>query len=119
MMFFRKKNKTADTSVFSALKADMHSHLIPGIDDGSKDIQVSLELIRGLALLGYKKIITTPHIMWDMYRNSADVIRQKLPELQSAVKEAGIDVEVKAAAEYFLDDHFNELLNKKETLLTL
>src|SRR5690349_6176390 len=119
MIFFKKKNKNPDMSIFSALKVDMHSHLIPGIDDGSKSFETSLQLVRGLVSLGYKKLITTPHIMWDMYQNSADVIRQKTLELQSKIKEAGIEVEINGAAEYFLDDHFNELLNKKETLLTL
>ena len=49
------------------LSCDMHSHLIPGIDDGVKDMESSLELIRGLIGLGYKKIITTPHINADIY----------------------------------------------------
>jgi len=120
MIFFKKKkNNINDTSVFSALKADMHSHLIPGIDDGSSNIETSLQLIRGLASLGYKKLITTPHIMWDMYQNSPDIIQQKLSELQLAVKEAAIQIEIQAAAEYFLDDHISELLNKKESLLTI
>lgn len=119
MIFFKKKNKTPDISIFSALKADMHSHLLPGIDDGSPNMENSLQLIRGLVSLGYKKLITTPHIMWDMYQNSYNDIQQKSLELQSAVKETGIDVEIKAAAEYFIDDHFVQLLNNKEPLLTI
>lgn len=119
MIFFKKKHKPIDTPAFSRLKADMHSHLLPGIDDGSPNMEISLQLIRGFVSLGYKKLITTPHIMWDMYQNSNDTIREKLSELQGAVKDAGIDVEIKAAAEYFLDDHFTDLLNKKEPLLTI
>jgi tyrosine-protein phosphatase YwqE len=119
MIFFKKKNKEVDISVFSTLKTDLHSHLLPGIDDGSPTMETSLQLISGLASLGYKKLITTPHVMWDMYQNTHDIIRQKLLELQSAVKEEGIEIEIKAAAEYFLDDHVEELLNKKEPLLTL
>ena len=41
----------------------MHSHLIPSIDDGAKDLQNSIELINALQSHGFKKIITTPHIM--------------------------------------------------------
>ena len=65
---FRKKSYAVDLSI---LGADMHSHLLPGIDDGSQDTDTSLELIRGLRDLGYSRLVTTPHILWDMYKNDA------------------------------------------------
>jgi tyrosine-protein phosphatase YwqE len=104
---------------FSVIKTDMHSHILPGIDDGSPDIETSLELIRGLKELGYQKLIATPHIMWDMYRNTPEIIQRKLQEVRDAVKQAGIDIELSAAAEYFLDEHVEDLLQKKEPLLTV
>ncbi|HEX2845641.1 MAG TPA: CpsB/CapC family capsule biosynthesis tyrosine phosphatase [Chitinophagaceae bacterium] len=104
---------------FSILKTDMHSHLLPGIDDGANDLENSLELIRGLKALGYKKLITTPHILWDMYRNTPAIIAEKLELVKKAVENEGIDIEIEAAAEYFLDEHVRELLHKKEPLLTL
>jgi|SRR6218665_212299 len=104
---------------FSSLKADVHSHLLPGIDDGSKDLEESLSLIRGMKELGFSKLITTPHIFWDMYRNTSDIIRQKLDIVREAVQQEGIDVEIEAAAEYFLDEHLQELMLKKEPLLTI
>lgn len=97
----------------------MHSHLLPGIDDGAKDIETSLQLIRGMKELGYQKLITTPHIIWDMYRNTPGIINAKLEELRTAVKKEGIDIELHAAAEYFLDEHVEELLKIKEPLLTI
>jgi len=97
----------------------MHSHLLPGIDDGVKTIEASLELIRGMKELGYQKLITTPHIIWDIYRNTPDIIQEKLVQVQDAVKSEGIDVEIHAAAEYFLDEHVEELLKKKEPLLAI
>ncbi len=104
---------------YSTLKVDMHSHLLPGIDDGAKDLENSLELIRGLKALGYKKLITTPHILWDMYRNTPSIIAEKLEIVRKAVEKEDIDIEIEAAAEYFLDEHVQELLNKKEPLLKL
>jgi tyrosine-protein phosphatase YwqE len=104
---------------FSLLKADMHSHLLPGIDDGSPDLETSLQLIRGMTELGFTKLITTPHVMWDMYKNTREVILEKLELLQSAVKAEGLDVEINAAAEYFLDDYVAGLLQKNEPLLTV
>jgi protein-tyrosine phosphatase len=103
----------------SLLKSDMHSHLIPGIDDGSPDMQTSLQLIRGMQQLGYKKLITTPHILGDMYPNSREVILEKLEILRAAVIGAGIIIEIDAAAEYFLDDHVAQLLMKNKPLLTI
>jgi tyrosine-protein phosphatase YwqE len=118
-MFLFKKKKSGPPADFTLLKADMHSHLIPGIDDGSPDMATSLELIKGLKELGYSKLITTPHIMWDMYKNSREIILERLEALKGAVSAAGIDIEINAAAEYFLDDHVEGLLKNKIPLLTI
>lgn len=116
---FSKSKKPGVSSVFTALKTDMHSHLIPGIDDGAQDMTTSVALIRGLAELGYSKLITTPHIMWDIYKNSGEGILAKLELLKQTVKAEGIPVEIHAAAEYFLDGHVDELLKRNEPLLTI
>jgi protein-tyrosine phosphatase len=104
--------------VLEILKTDIHSHLLPGIDDGSPDLATSLELIKGMKESGYSKLITTPHIMWDMYQNTRDGILTLLDELQHVLAEEKIDIELDAAAEYFLDDYVMGLLKKKEPLLT-
>lgn len=109
----RKLKKPMD---FSAFGVDMHSHLIPGIDDGVKTLEESLEMIRGLSDLGFKKLITTPHIMSDVYTNSPETILPGLEQVQKAVEDAGIPVQVEAAAEYLLDDGFHDKLQKKELL---
>lgn len=114
------KSKPIELKVdLSPLKADMHSHLLPGIDDGSPDMETSIELIRGMSELGYKKLITTPHILGDMFRNNPEIIMAKLETVREAVKAAGINVEINAAAEYFLDDHVAGLLRKNKPLLTI
>ena len=117
-MFFRRKS-IAEKPDFSRFHTDIHSHLLPGIDDGSPDIQTSLQLVRGMMELGFKKLITTPHIMQDIYPNSKAVILEKSNLLNSELKSLGLEVEVKAAAEYFLDDHVASLLENKEPLLTI
>src|ERR1700750_1631715 len=103
-LFFRSKSKR-QLFYFCLIGTDMHSHLLPGIDDGADDMENSLELIRGMRDLGYKKLITTPHVLWDMYKNTHEVILEKHALVKEAVKNAGIDVEIHAAAEYFLDEH--------------
>ncbi len=98
---------------------DIHSHILPGIDDGSPDIETSLRLIQGLYNLGIRKSIATPHIIGDMYRNTSKTILDALEKIKIACREAGINIELSAAAEYMIDDYFLELLKKKEPLLTL
>src|ERR1051325_3035650 len=114
MFFFGKKKKESTSSLdLGWLGADMHSHLIPGIDDGAPNLSVSLDLIRGLQNLGYKKLITTPHILWEIYPNTPDKINRGLATLQNALQEAGIVIELQAAAEYFIDEHFEQNLKNK------
>ena len=117
--FFSRSRPKGEKFDFAVLRTDMHSHLLPGIDDGAKDIETSLDLIRGMKALGFQKLITTPHIIWDVFRNTPGIIREKLALVQDAVKNEGIDVEIQAAAEYFLDEHVEDLLKKKEPLLTV
>jgi tyrosine-protein phosphatase YwqE len=116
MLFFKKKPALAD---LSWLGADMHSHLVPGIDDGSPDMATSIALIRGMHELGYRKIITTPHILWELYPNTAERIVAGMEEVKKEVANQGIDVELRAAAEYFIDEHFVEHLQAKKPLLTV
>jgi protein-tyrosine phosphatase len=113
------KREEAISHSLSWLQADMHSHLLPGIDDGSPDITTSLELIRGFQALGYKKIITTPHVLWEIYPNTTDIIKNKQNEVEREIAKAGIDIEFHAAAEYFIDDHFTDQLKNKIPLLAI
>jgi tyrosine-protein phosphatase YwqE len=97
MIFFGKK-KAAALPDLGWIYADMHSHLVPGIDDGAPDMATSLELIRGLSALGYRKIITTPHILWEIYPNTPEIINAGMTALKKAVEESQIGVELRAAA---------------------
>lgn len=94
----------------------MHSHLIPGIDDGVKDLEESISMIAALHELGYKKLITTPHIMGDFFRNTPDIIRRGLDRVRSEVERAGIPVTLEAAAEYYIDEDFLRKLYDEKLL---
>ena len=118
MKFFNRK--TADSFYdFSYLAQDIHSHILPGLDDGSPDVETSIELIKSLSAVGINRFICTPHIIGDMYRNTPETINSALQLLKRACLENGLDTQISAAAEYMLDDYFMELLRKKEPLLTL
>ncbi len=114
--FFKKKPEVH--SDMSELYADMHSHMIPGIDDGAEDMDMALEMIRGMQSLGYKKLITTPHIQWDIYKNTHEIITNGCKAVQEKLKLENISIEFSAAAEYFIDDHFEDLLETGQPLLS-
>ncbi len=116
---FSKSKPAPKATDLGFIRADMHSHLLPGIDDGSPDIDTSLRLIKGMMELGFSKLITTPHVLWEMYPNTHEIILKKQAELQQAVKEAGLEVEIHAAAEYFLDEHVEGLVRDNTPLLTI
>ena len=119
-MFSIFKNKIPDNySEYFPIVTDIHSHILPGIDDGSPDIDTSLFLINGLIKLGIKQSIATPHIIGDLYRNDANSINSSLSILKKALLENHIDFKVSAAAEYMLDAYFLELLSTKTPLLTI
>lgn len=119
MLNIFKKKTVVEFEGFSWLFQDIHSHILPGLDDGSPNVETSISLLKSLHGAGIKKFICTPHIIGDMYRNTPETINAALDKLKKAVAEEGLDVELSAAAEYMLDDHFLELIRKGEPLLTL
>jgi protein-tyrosine phosphatase len=119
MLNFFKKHTGGELYDFTCMAQDIHSHLLPGIDDGSPDVETSIALIRSLGDAGIKKFICTPHIIGDMFRNTPETINAALTVLKKACMDENLDVQLSAAAEYMLDDYFMELLRKKSPLLTL
>ncbi len=118
-MFSIFQRKTPAPADLSEVQCDMHSHLLPGIDDGAADMDTSLQLIRGMHELGYKKLITTPHVMWEMFKNTREKILAAYQSVSEKLAQSQIPVELAVAAEYYMDDHFEEILRKDEPLLTL
>ena len=104
--------------IMSDFYTDMHSHFIPGIDDGVKTVDEALSLIREMSSIGYRRFITTPHIRGEVYENTPAIILNGLQHVQEAVAQAGLDVTLEAAAEYFVDDHFMQMVSEKEPLMT-
>ncbi len=117
---FFNKRKPLEKFPFERLGTDMHSHLLPGIDDGSPDTDTSIRLIRGLQDLGYRKFITTPHVMEDLYRNNKSTIQDAFKRLKAAIDvEPGLKVDIRFAAEYLLDGNVDNMLSRNSQMLTL
>jgi tyrosine-protein phosphatase YwqE len=120
MLSFLRRNKKNDgaSALVEPPKVDMHSHILPGLDDGAETMEQCLELIRAFKSLGYQKLIATPHIMGDFYKNTPENVLAQLEAVRAAVKQAGIDIRIDAAAEYYLDEWFVEMLKEDQPLLS-
>ncbi len=118
MFSFFKKRASSEVDL-SELGTDMHSHLIPAIDDGSDSAERSIMLIKGLMELGYSRLVTTPHIIFDIYKNDPAIINAGHDELRFALSEHQIDISTRAAAEYYMDEYFESLVESDAPLLTI
>lgn len=115
--WFRKQKPVTEASRLLPF-VDIHSHLLAGIDDGVQTLQQAEEIILNFQRLGYNKLITTPHVMSDFYRNTDEDILHKLNELNAYLREKGIAVTVEAAAEFYLDEALTQRLETGASLLT-
>lgn len=117
MLFFSKK-KSVLKDLIPDNHVDIHSHLLPGIDDGAKTFEDTLSLIKSLQSFGITQIITTPHIIQHVWNNTTEIITNTKNETQTNLNAENINIPFKAAAEYLMDDQF-EVLVKNKDLLTL
>ncbi|MEN0056647.1 MAG: CpsB/CapC family capsule biosynthesis tyrosine phosphatase [Mucilaginibacter sp.] len=117
-LFKKKPEKKHASFNYESIMVDMHSHVLPGIDDGAKTPQDSIILIRKMMELGIKKIIATPHVMIDFYRNTPETITNALNILKAELIKENIDIPVEAAAEHYFDETF-EARVKEGRLFTM
>ncbi len=115
-MFFSSLLKKSNLKDNNPFKVDIHSHLLPKIDDGVQSLKESIDLIKKFKLLGYTKLITTPHVISDFYPNNREIIINKLHTVQDALKENNIDISIEAGAEYYLDMSFLELIEEGKVI---
>ncbi|WKZ66070.1 MAG: histidinol phosphatase [Flavobacteriales bacterium] len=113
---FGKKEPVLGPADLSVLGCDVHSHFIPGIDDGAQSLEQSMDLLAAMRELGYRKVITTPHSMADGYRNTPEIILGGLEKLRAEVRRQGIDIQVDAAAEYYLDHELERKVTEGRVL---
>ena len=105
--------------ITECFETDLHSHLLPGLDDGSKTPEETLSMLRTMRDMGFKKWITTPHIFNDYYRNNAEGIKNSLAALKNFLASKGETFDIHAAAEYYLDEHLIQLLQGDKEILTV
>lgn len=106
--WIKKDNNHTNGIDLSVLNTDIHSHLIPGIDDGSPDMDTSLALLKELEMLGYKKIITTPHVKTEYFQNDVTKLDDLCERLRRAARFEGIKLDIEVGAEHLLDEGVNQ-----------
>lgn len=114
--FFKSKPTLKD--LIPANYVDIHSHLLPGIDDGASSFEETLLLSQGFLEIGVSQFITTPHIIeyvWDNTKEQIQLLEKKTIE---ELKKNNVSAPIKAAAEYLMDDQFIRLFQSGQ-LLTL
>ena len=115
-IFSKPKKRLADLIPDGYI--DIHSHLLPGIDDGSKDDDNTIDLVTSLKNYGFSQFITTPHVLSGVWNNTRDAISAKEATTKKLLEDNNINNPFKAAAEYLMDDVFLKLI-KNEPLLTI
>ena len=115
-LFFKTKPRLRD--LISDDYIDIHSHLLPNIDDGATDFENTKSLILKMQDIGFKKFITTPHVIKNVWNNDSIGIKALETNTNDLLKKASVNVKLSAAAEYMMDTDFMELF-KSEKLLTL
>lgn len=113
---FLRSREVAIQPDLSFLGTDMHSHILPGLDDGSQNLETSIRYIKELHILGYKKFICTPHIISDIHPNTPSTIQPQYDLLKQALLNENIPVELDFAAEYMVNNEFDGILKEGNVL---
>lgn len=104
----QKKDPGLPADFINPIKVDFHSHYLPGLDDGCKETAESIAILSKLQEKGYRKAVTTPHVMGDFYKNTPEMITEALEKLRVAMRQEGLTIELEAAAEYYVDEWFDK-----------
>ena len=98
------------------MKIDIHSHILPGIDDGARTLEESVQLVSEMAGWGFERITCTPHIT-KKFRNTQESIKEKFDMLSNAVSRKGLDIELRMSAEYRLNpETWPEILSQGQLM---
>lgn len=108
---FSKESKLKKSGLLDK-KSDVHSHILYGVDDGVQQLEESLQILRELENLGIENLWCTPHIMEDI-PNQTNFLQERFLQLKQAYKGK---IQLHLAAEYMIDNVFNERLSNKDLL---
>ena len=112
------KSKPLLKELIPANYIDIHSHILPGIDDGAKNVKDTQSLLEAMKALGFGQCITTPHTMKNVWNNTKETIISAETNVKTNLPKLSSELKIKAASEYFLDENLMQLI-QDEKLLTV
>lgn len=95
---------------------DIHNHILPGIDDGAKNVKESIAIIKAFGEFGVTDFVCTPHIMHNYYENTKKTISKAFKELEEELADTELSIAINYAAEHMIDDNFEHLFEENEAL---
>lgn len=115
--FFKSKSSIPGVPfLLEPIESDWHSHVLPGIDDGSQNEEQSLEMLQEYVRLGIKKIVATPHVRADYFKNTKESIMEAQSKVQHLITTHQFPLVLEASAEYFADENFLQLIEHDQLL---
>ena len=113
--FFKRKEKPEPQKLFYT--TDIHSHVLPGIDDGSPNTDVSIALLEAMKSWGIDSIVATPHIAEESFENTPQIIKKAYDKLSVRMLDMAVDMNVKFSAEYRIDNRFRKMFEDDELII--
>ncbi|MEZ4905499.1 MAG: CpsB/CapC family capsule biosynthesis tyrosine phosphatase [Spirosomataceae bacterium] len=117
--FLQRTRSISATKRFPPFSVDVHAHILPSLDNGPETLDESISLLHEMSKYGIRKIIATPHIMGDYYKNSIETIRNAQEILALEITRRCIPIELEVAAEYYLDVSFLSILETNQPILSI
>ena len=112
---FKRKKKAEPQKLFYS--TDIHSHVLPGIDDGAPNTNISITLLEAMKSWGIDTIVTTPHIAEENFENTPQNIANAYEKLNARMVDLGIEMNIKFSAEYRIDDRFRKMVEEDNLLV--
>lgn len=112
----KKKRELRKLAAETGKITDIHCHILPGVDDGSEDMDMTLAMIEKAYSQGVRRIIATPHYHMGYVQSDPEKVQKLLKELKEKVCEKYPDLEIKAGNEIFFSDDVTELLQNGKIL---
>lgn len=102
---FKRKPKELVTLFYNT---DVHSHILPGVDHGSQDVDDSLEMLEAELSMGINRVMCTSHVTAETFENTPETLHAAYDELKAAVEREKIPVEIFVSAEYRIDEYWHK-----------
>lgn len=110
------KSKSSPSLSLAAVESDWHCHVLPGIDDGCQNEEQSLEMLLCYAAMGIQKIVATPHVRADFYKNTHETITAAFQKVEHLIQTHNLPLTVEASAEYYADENFFQLISENQLM---